>query len=66
MTVKIAPCAVCGTPTEWACSDCKMDTGKAVHVCGMNTKCMDEHEATQCSSICVNGRVVGKRVPLES
>ena len=44
MATYSAPCVVCGSFTEWACSDCKIDTGKSVHVC--NTKeCQLSHEA---------------------
>jgi hypothetical protein len=38
-------CVVCGDLTEWACSDCAIDTGSTVHVCN-KTKCRDIHEET--------------------
>lgn len=38
-------CVVCGRYTEWACSDCAIDTGNTVHVCN-KTKCRDIHEET--------------------
>jgi hypothetical protein len=44
-----APCTVCGQSTEWACSDCRIDTGRSVHVC--NSKiCRDKHETTTCTA----------------
>lgn len=38
-----APCSFCGEDTIYACSDCKIDTGKSVHVCGA-LKCQIGHE----------------------
>lgn len=38
-----APCVICGEPTIWACSDCRIDTGRSVHVCE-KTECKDRHE----------------------
>lgn len=38
------PCAVCGEETIMACSDCAIDTGESVHVCGKR-ECRDLHEA---------------------
>lgn len=39
-----SPCVVCGTDTVMACSDCAIDTGKSVHVCG-KPDCLRQHEA---------------------
>jgi hypothetical protein len=38
----------CGRKTQWACSDCHIDTGKTVWVCPI-TSCRQEHEAQVCS-----------------
>jgi len=38
-----APCEICGTPTIYACSDCKIDTGVSVHVCE-KTFCQTQHD----------------------
>ncbi len=38
-----APCVVCGADTIYACSDCQIDYGKSVHICG-NNNCQREHE----------------------
>lgn len=40
-----SPCVICGTPTIYACSDCRIDTGKSVHVCGL-AACQETHEAS--------------------
>jgi hypothetical protein len=40
-------CSVCGKLTPYACADCKIDTGKSVHVCG-RPECRRKHEA-ECS-----------------
>ena len=39
-------CTVCGERTDWACSDCAIDSGgrKTVYVCN-KTACRDAHEA---------------------
>lgn len=42
---KNLPCVVCGELTIYACSDCAIDTGKAVHVCG-KVQCQTVHEKT--------------------
>ena len=39
-----APCINCGEETIYACSDCRIDTGKSVHICE-KPSCRDEHEA---------------------
>src|SRR5271157_1585780 len=45
--IKVEPtkgnCVVCDNITEWACSDCRIDTQTTVWVCN-RTKCRDEHE----------------------
>lgn len=38
-----AACVVCGTPTIYACSDCRIDTSKSVHVCE-KVECQRQHE----------------------
>lgn len=38
-----AACVVCGDQTIYACSDCQIDTGKSVHVCG-KVDCQRKHE----------------------
>lgn len=38
-------CVVCGTLTEWACSDCRIATQTNVWVCNKTT-CRDTHEET--------------------
>lgn len=40
-----AACVVCGDATVMACSDCAIDTGQSVHVCG-NRSCRLAHEAS--------------------
>jgi hypothetical protein len=35
-------CSVCGKVTPYACSDCRIDTGKSVHVCG-RAACREKH-----------------------
>ncbi len=40
---KLLPCSVCGVLTEWCCADCRIDTGKSVHVCS-RPECRDKHE----------------------
>ena len=36
-------CVVCGQPTQWGCSDCRMDFKVTIYVCP-NTSCRNEHE----------------------
>jgi hypothetical protein len=39
------PCEICGELTDWACTDCAIDSAGEdfVHVC-LRTTCRDEHE----------------------
>lgn len=39
----MTPCSVCGQPTDLACSDCAIETGRTVHVC-KRSECRDQHE----------------------
>jgi hypothetical protein len=39
------PCVSCGKDTEWACADCRIDTGATVNVCE-SSECRDKHEET--------------------
>lgn len=45
---KITKCTVCGSPTDIACSDCRIDFQTTIYVCN-TSKCQDEHEL-KCSS----------------
>ncbi len=36
-------CVVCGELTDWACSDCRIDTQETVWVCNKSV-CRDKHE----------------------
>jgi len=40
-----SPCVICGDNTPLACSDCRIDTGKSVHVCSRSV-CRRKHEET--------------------
>lgn len=40
----LKPCAICGTDTIFACSDCQID-GSNVHVCD-KAECRHTHEKT--------------------
>ena len=38
-------CAVCGKITPYACADCRIDKGVAIHVCG-RAECRKKHSET--------------------
>jgi len=38
-----APCVICGEQTIYACSDCRIDTQKTIHICEKSS-CKDAHE----------------------
>jgi hypothetical protein len=46
----IAPCSICGKPTEYLCADCAIDKHESVRVCE-SPKCRDEHEAKNHSKV---------------
>jgi hypothetical protein len=42
------PCVSCGKQTEWACADCKIDTGITTYLCE-SPACRDKHEENGCT-----------------
>lgn len=50
------PCVICGAETIYACSDCRIDTGKSVHVCA-TVACQEEHEKLHGKDVKSNGQV---------
>lgn len=42
------PRCACGQVTDLACSDCRIDLGRAVYVCE-RSECRDAHESEQCT-----------------